>query len=123
MARRPKFRFEDLEIWQMAIAIGDKLFDIADQLEFKKLYRFADQLRGAGLSMSNNIAEGSGSISKKDFSHFLNIARRSTFENANILFVMTRRKLIGEEKRDELLEGLDHLCRKITNFQKSLTRP
>ena len=122
MARRAKFRFEDLEIWQMAIAIGDELFDIADQLEFKKLYRFADQLRGAGLSMSNNIAEGSGSISTKDFSHFLNIARRSTFENANILFVMTRRNLIREEKRDELLDKLDHLCRKITNFQKSLNR-
>jgi len=120
MTRKDKFRFEDLEIWRMAIEIGDELFDIADQLEFKKLYRFADQLRGAGLSMSNNIAEGSGSNSRKDFSHFLNIARHSTFENANILFVMTRRNLISEDKRDELLDRLDHLCRKITNFQKSL---
>ena len=51
-----KFRFEDLEIWRTAINIGDKLFDIADELEQKKLYRFAEQLRGAGMSMSNNIA-------------------------------------------------------------------
>jgi 23S rRNA-intervening sequence protein len=51
-----KFRFEDLEIWRMAINIGDKLFDIADELEQRKLYRFAEQLRGAGMSMSNNIA-------------------------------------------------------------------
>ena len=120
MRRRAKFRFEDLEIWQMAIELGDELFDIADRLEYKRLYRFADQLRGAGLSMSNNIAEGSGSVSKKDFSNFLNIARRSTFENANILFVMTRRNLIEVDKRYELLNKLDHLCRKITNFQRSL---
>ncbi len=48
------FRFQDLEIWKKAIEIGDKLFDIADDLEKKKLYRFAEQVRGAGLSISNN---------------------------------------------------------------------
>jgi hypothetical protein len=56
-----KFRFQDLQIWQLAISIADQLFDIADGLENKKLFRFAEQLRGAGMSMSNNIAEGSGS--------------------------------------------------------------
>ena len=42
-----RFRFQDFEIWQMAIEIADELFDIADDLEKRKLYRFADQLRGA----------------------------------------------------------------------------
>jgi four helix bundle protein len=51
-----KFRFEDLEIWQLAIEIAELLFDVADELETKKLYRFAEQLRGAALSASNNIA-------------------------------------------------------------------
>jgi four helix bundle protein len=60
-----KFRFQDLKIWQLAIEIADQLFDIADMLEQKKLYKFAEQLRGAAMSMSNNIAEGSGSSSKK----------------------------------------------------------
>jgi len=61
-----KFRFQDLKIWQLAIEIADDLFDIADELEGKKLFRFAEQLRGSGMSMSNNIAEGSGSSSKKN---------------------------------------------------------
>lgn len=116
-----KFRFQDLIIWQEAIEIADRLFDIADILEQKKLYRFSDQLRGAGMSMSNNIAEGSGSTSKKEFIQFLNIARRSTFENANILILLNRRQLISKDELEILLEHLDVLCRKITNFQKSLT--
>lgn len=115
-----RFRFQDLEIWQMAIEIADKLFDIADNLENKHLYRFAEQLRGGGMSMSNNIAEGSGSTSDKEFSNFLNIARRSTFENANILILLQIRNLIDKVTLDSLLEDLDHLCRKITNFQRSL---
>ena len=115
-----KFRFQDLEIWQMAIEIADKLFDIADALDKKRLYRFSEQLRGAGMSMSNNISEGSGSNSAKDFSHFLNIAKRSTFENANILILLKRRNLINEDTLEGLLDRLDHLSRKITKFQRSL---
>jgi four helix bundle protein len=117
---RIKFRFQDLEIWQKAIAIADKLFDIADELEGKRLYRFADQLRGAGMSMSNNIAEGSGSTSKKEFLRFLNIARRSTFENANILLLLKKRDLVGESTLESLLDQLDHLCRMLSKFQTSL---
>jgi four helix bundle protein len=117
---RPKFRFMDLEIWQDAIELGNKLFDVADALESRKLYRFADQLRGSGLSMSNNIAEGSGSSSRREFSNFLNIAKRSTFENANVIVVLENRGLVSEAVTTALLEKLDHLCRKMTNFQKAL---
>jgi len=115
-----KFRFQDLEIWQLAIEIADELFDVADELEKRRLYRFAEQLRAAGMSMSNNIAEGSGSSSNKEFKQFLNVARRSTFENANILILLHKRSLITDESLERLLDKLDHLCRKITNFQGSM---
>jgi len=118
--QRPKFRFMDLEIWQDAIEIGASLFEIADKLETRRLYRFAEQLRGSGLSMSNNIAEGAGSNSKREFSSFLNIARRSTFENANVMIVMEKQKLLDEGEVTILLQKLDQLCRKITNFQRTL---
>jgi four helix bundle protein len=102
-----KFRFQDLKIWQLAVQIANELFDIADELEQKKLYRFADQLRGSGMSMSNNIAEGSGSSSKKEFKQFLNMARRSTFENANILILLQKRDLITNESLEKHLDQLD----------------
>jgi len=115
-----KFRFEDLEIWQLAIEIADKLFDIADKLEKEKLFRFAEQLRGAAMSISNNIAEGSGSDSNREFAQFLNIARRSVFENANILMILYRRKLISEKELKLISKNLDYICRKITNFKRTL---
>jgi four helix bundle protein len=115
-----KFRFEDLEIWKLSIEIADMLFDIADEIEKKGMRRFAEQLRGAGISMPNNIAEGSGSIFNREFVSFLNMARRSTFENANMIIIYSRRHLISHDKCDLILSKLDLLCRKITAFQKTL---
>ena len=116
------FRFQSLEIWQLAINVGDHLCDIAEILEAKKKFRFAEQLNGAALSISNNIAEGSGASSKKEFSRFLDYAHRSVFENANILHVLHRRKYISEEQLNHLLEELNKLARMINSFQKYLNK-
>lgn len=72
------------------------------------------------MSMPNNISEGAGSNSKKEFIQFLNIARRSTFENANILILLEMRRLIEKDFLEQELERLDHLCRQLTSFQSSL---
>ena len=117
-----KFRFQDLDIWHMSMTLADDLLDVADELHDQHLYRFADQLRGASMSISNNIAEGSGSESSREFAHFLNIARRSTFENANIIMLLYRRGYIDDEECEHMLEELDHLCRKISRLRQSLTR-
>jgi four helix bundle protein len=114
------FRFEDLEIWKDSIAISDKLFDIADLAEDKKFFRFAEQLRGATMSVSNNIAEGSGSYSDKEFSNFLNMSRRSVFECANIIHLFERRSIISSDERKSIYTNLILLSKKITNFRRSL---
>lgn len=38
---RPHFRFEDLEIWQLAVDMAVKLHRLADRLDAKKMYRYA----------------------------------------------------------------------------------
>lgn len=70
--------------------------------------------------MPNNIAEGSGSTSKKEFMQFLNIARRSTFENASMILIFAKEKLISESMKDEIIKDLDELCRMITVFSRTL---
>ncbi len=117
---RPHWRFEDLEIWQMAAVLAIKFHRVADDLDQRRLYRYAEQIRSAGLSLSNNIAEGSGSRHAKEFSQFLNIARRSLFEDASMLMVFEKMAIIESQKVAELLEDCDSLSRKITNFARTL---
>jgi len=114
------FRFEQLDIWKEAFEISDILFDYADKADETRKYKFAEQLRAATMSISNNIAEGSGSSSDKDFSNFLNISRRSIFECANILHIFQRRKIISYDERMKVYPSLITLSKKITNFRKAL---
>ena len=102
--------------------MGDQLDVIADELEKQGKRRYAEQLRGAALSVSNNIAEGSGSQSDKDFRNFLNIARRSVFENANMVLLLRRKGILAAEAAAELLDGLRVLAAQIAAFAKSLPR-
>ena len=118
--QRPHWRFEDLEIWKRAVDLGVKFHLIAERLDKRRLYRYAEQLRAAGLSISNNIAEGSGSTHQQEFIQFLNITRRSLFEDASMLLVFERLGLLESAEVDELLWDCDEESRKITNFSRAL---
>ncbi len=116
------FRFMNMEIWKEVIELNNYFFDLGDVLSDSKNFRVAVQLRAASLSISNNIAEGSGSVSDKDFANFLNIAKRSAYECANIIYVLFSRNIITKEKLKEYVNRLDILCRKISSFRKSLLK-
>jgi four helix bundle protein len=115
-----EFRFEDFEIWKNACDVGDELCTIADELGEKKLWGFADQLRRAALSISNNIAEGSGSEHPKDFQNFLNHARRSTFECASMIMFFHRKGLISDKQKEAFSKQLAMLSKMILNFKRSI---
>lgn len=69
------FRFESLEIWKPGIDYGNKIYDIADKLPQKELFGLGSQLRRSAVSISNNIAEGSGGT-QKDFGNSINVIFR-----------------------------------------------
>jgi four helix bundle protein len=117
---RPHFRFEDLEIWQLATELAVKFHQLADKLDRRRLFRYAEQLRAAGLSVSNNISEGSASPHTAEFMQFLNVARRSLFEDASMLMVFEKLQLAASDEVNPLLAACDTLSRKITTFSRTL---
>lgn len=115
-----QFRFQDFEIWKRAASLSGPLFELSDELESKRLFRFAEQLRAATLSITNNIAEGSGSVSDADFANFLNTGRRSVFEVANILILLGKHGRIASTKMEPLLNELEEESRMILAFLRQL---
>jgi len=64
--------------------------------------------------------EGSGSEHAKEFKQFLNIARRSLFEDASMLLVFEKMEFVETNEVTELLNDCDLLSRKITSFSRTL---
>jgi four helix bundle protein len=116
------FRFEALDVWQRAADMAVALAAGADELEQHRRFRYAEQLRAAALSISNNIAEGSGSNSKRDFRNFLNFARRSAFECANMLLIFERQGAIPTVVSRQHLDELARICRMITGLSGTLSQ-
>jgi four helix bundle protein len=114
------FRFGDLEVWQRSADLAFTLGYVADQVEQQRRYRFAEQLRAAALSISNNIAEGSGSNSNNEFRSFLNFARRSAFECANMLLAFERQRLVSRDQIESQIIELNEVCRMIKSLSRSL---
>ncbi len=102
------FAFEELEVWQDAVAFSDNCLSLAERLERDgRSRRLIDQFQAACVSPAQNIAEGKGRFSKKEFVHFLYIARGSLFETVTLLMVFARRKWtsvseFGALRRDAL---------------------
>jgi four helix bundle protein len=115
-----RFRFQDLQIWQKAADLGVAIDELSEILDDRRKYRFAEQLRAAALSISNNIAEGSGSNSTADFRKFLYIARKSAFESASMLLLLNRRQYFNEKQVEPHIAELDSLCRMIVSFAEKL---
>ena len=115
-----RFRFEDLEIWKEAIEIATILFRIADKLEEKRLWRFADQVRGVGLGIPNNISESTGTDMVGEQQQFLRYSKRETYEAANLLVILEKEKHISPTEKEETYERLHVLNKRITSYSRSL---
>ena len=114
------FRFEQLEIWKSSIEYANKLYDIAKLFPKEEVFALSDQLRRSAISISNNIAEGSGSASGRGFSLFLDISIKSTLETVNILIFAHKRKYISEQGLSNLYKEAEILIKRIRSLQKTL---
>ncbi|MBK9927233.1 MAG: four helix bundle protein [Anaerolineales bacterium] len=53
------FKFENLEVWQMALDYVDLMYELAEKLPDAERYNLKSQITRAATSITLNIAEGS----------------------------------------------------------------
>lgn len=115
-------RFEDLEIWQLAREVENKVYEETQQGKLASDYKLKDQMNNATGSILDNIAEGFGRSSRLEFIQFLSIANGSVNELQSQLYRCLDRKYIDQEKFELLYSLVDKLCRKIFSFMEYLNK-
>lgn len=94
-------RFEELPVWETAIALAKDVYALTAAHRFRASLR--DQLERAALSVSNNIAEGFERGTTQEVLTFLYIARGSAAEVRSMLCLL------------EMLPDADALKSRISN--------
>jgi four helix bundle protein len=108
------FGFKELLVWQKAMDLAEKCLNITENINGH--YRLCEQLEACSCSVPQNVAEGKGRFSTKEFIHFLHIARGSLYETITVLILFKRRNLIKQDQ----LEQLDALGLEIVKMINAL---
>lgn len=113
-------RFEELKVWQHTIEIGLRIYHLTDQNHISKDYRAKDQLIGAAISTSNNIAEGFEYNSTRQFIRYLAIAKGSAGELRSQLYLLLKAEKINQSEYEILYLELIKISSEIKGFIKYL---
>jgi four helix bundle protein len=115
--KKKNFAFKDLLVWQRGIDFADTIIGISENLNTSvKHYRLVEQLESSSASVAQNIAEGKGRRSKKEFIQFLYIARGSLYETVTLINLFAKRKWITSTQ----LEQLENQAFEIVSMLKGL---
>lgn len=111
---------KELKIWNKAIDLAVKIYDVSGQFPSDERFGLISQTRRSAVSISSNISEGAGRNSKGEFIQFLGIANGSSYELQTQMVIAERLGFITTETCASILDNIDELQKMNYNLQKSL---
>ena len=93
--------------WQKADDLTVDIYNATKSFPKDEEYALTSQLRRAAYSVPANIAEGAARNSKKDYLHFLYIARGSLSETRYFIHLSGRLGYLNSEKTTVLMSQTD----------------
>jgi four helix bundle protein len=117
--------FEELKIWKLALEITKEIHDLTNKKKFSKDFKLRDQIRSAIISVSSNIVEGFEKNNNNEFIRFLKIAKGSTGEVRNQLYIALIVGYINQKEFNKVnkeLENLDNQIGKLISYLKKFRK-
>jgi four helix bundle protein len=116
------YKFEQLEVWKLALDYIDLIYKVAENLPRSEDYNLTSQVTRAATSIALNIAEGSQGQSDAEQARFLGMAIRSLIETVACQQIMQRRGYFQDEGLlKKMYDDSQVLAKKLQSFRKSLS--
>ena len=110
--------YKNLEVWKRSVELATKVYSITKSFPNEEKYGLVSQIRRCSVSISSNIAEGSGRGTNKEFRLFLNYALGSCFELETQLLISQNLGLVNEDFQIGVLEELTEIQKIIYSLIK-----
>ena len=116
------YKFEKLEVWQLALEYTNMIYALADKLPASENYNLKSQITRAATSVALNIAEGSTSQSNAEQARFLGLAIRSLVETVACQHLINQRNYLSTpQSLRSTYRASEKLFAKLQAFRNSLT--
>ena len=109
-------KFEDINIWKLALKITKIIYDISSQWKFSKDYWLKDQIRRATVSISSNIVEWFEKNNNNEFVRYLRISKWSCWEVRNQMYIALTINYINQAEFNKINDLLVDLSNQIGAF-------
>jgi four helix bundle protein len=93
---------KQLEVWSKSMDLAVAVYEAAEMMPKREEYRLTSQMIRAAISVPANIAEGHTRSSRKDYAHFISIARGSAAELETLFLIAARTRLLSSDITERL---------------------
>ncbi len=113
--------FKDLIVWQKSLAFANEIIELTENLNTKsKHYRLIEQIEASSSSVPQNIAEGKGRHTIKEYKQFLYYSRGSLYETITLLNLFHLRKWITDKELADLERKADEIGKMLNGLLNKL---
>lgn len=114
-----EFGFEKLRVWKSSCDLATIIYAVTKKFPKEERYGLISQLRRAAISVSSNIAEGTGRSTGKDQARFTNFAYSSMLEIYSQCVVSENLGYITSQELNDIKKFIKDLSWKINSLRKS----
>lgn len=113
------FSFEKLKVWQKARQLSVVIYKSTKEFPDAEKFGLISQMRRCSVSISSNIAEGTGRHSSKDKARFTEIAFGSALELLNQCVLSNDLMFLSDENYSTIRESITEITAMLNGLHKS----
>jgi four helix bundle protein len=112
--------YKDLIVWQKAITMVTDIYRATQNFPRPETYGLTSQIRRSAVSVASNIAEGQGRLSRREFRHFLGMARGSLLEMETQVVIAENLRYLPKAEAEQLARASGEVSRLLHGLMQSL---
>lgn len=113
--------FHDLLVWQKAHQLTLLIYQVTASFPDHEKFGLISQIRRASSSIASNIVEGHSRSSRKEFVHFLNIAKGSLEETRYQLLLSKDLGYLNQVKFSEMSKICEELSKMLFSMKVKIS--
>lgn len=114
------YGFEKLDVWHNARSLAKSIYLITNDFPNFEKYGLSSQIQRAAISISSNIAEGTGRTSAKEQKRFVEIAYGSLMETLSQLYLAVDLEYIKIDVIDDIRPLIETISYQLSRLRKNI---